>query len=63
LEANKVKNKDKKPSGFGARLQDAMRAAQERDASTARPGIPDSDADAGTSATVEPKAKKPTRRK
>lgn len=63
LEANKVKNKDKKPSGFGARLQDAMRAAQERDASTARPGTPDSDADAGTSATVEPKAKKPTRRK
>ena len=60
LEANKVKNKDKKPSGFGARLQNAMRAAQERDASTARPGT--TDADAGTSASVEPKPKKPTRR-
>ncbi|QNH63326.1 membrane protein insertase YidC [Hymenobacter sediminicola] len=56
LEANKVKNKDKKPSGFGARLQDAMRAAQERDAQ------PRSGADAGTSASVEPKPKKPTRR-
>ncbi|RFP66043.1 membrane protein insertase YidC [Hymenobacter lapidiphilus] len=32
LEANKVKNKDKKPSGFSARLADAMKAAQERDA-------------------------------
>ena len=60
LEANKVKNKDKKPSGFGARLQNAMRAAQERDTSTARPGT--TDADAGTSASVEPKPKKPTRR-
>jgi YidC/Oxa1 family membrane protein insertase len=60
LEANKVKNKDKKPSGFGARLQDAMRAAQERDASTNRSAT--SDSDAGTSASVEPKPKKPTRR-
>lgn len=34
LEANKVKNKDKKPSGFSARLADAMKAAQERDAQT-----------------------------
>ena len=32
LEANKIKNKDKKPSGFSARLADAMKAAQERDA-------------------------------
>ncbi|WP_092768849.1 membrane protein insertase YidC [Hymenobacter actinosclerus] len=37
LEANKVKNKDKKPSGFSARLADAMKAAQERDAQT-KPG-------------------------
>ncbi|NVO84721.1 membrane protein insertase YidC [Hymenobacter terrestris] len=37
LEANKVKNKDKKPSGFSARLADAMKAAQERDAQ-AKPG-------------------------
>jgi len=59
LEANKVKNKDKKPSGFGARLQDAMRAAQERDAQGG------GNRDAGTSASVEPKTdkpKKPTRR-
>ncbi|TVT41786.1 membrane protein insertase YidC [Hymenobacter setariae] len=32
LEANKVKNKDKKPSGFQARLAEAMKTAQERDA-------------------------------
>ncbi|MBT2556786.1 membrane protein insertase YidC [Hymenobacter sp. ISL-91] len=37
LEANRVKNKDKKPSGFSARLADAMKAAQERDAQT-KPG-------------------------
>lgn len=56
LEANKVKNKDKKPSGFGARLQDAMRAAQERDGQGRK-------SDEGTSASVvEPKPKKPTRR-
>jgi YidC/Oxa1 family membrane protein insertase len=56
LDANKVKNKDKKPSGFGARLQDAMRAAQERDGQGRK-------SDEGTSASVvEPKPKKPTRR-
>jgi YidC/Oxa1 family membrane protein insertase len=32
LEANKVKNKDKKPAGFQARLAEAMKAAQEKDA-------------------------------
>ena len=32
LEANKVKNKDKKPSGFQARLTEAMKNAQEREA-------------------------------
>ncbi|MGI4741695.1 MAG: membrane protein insertase YidC [Janthinobacterium lividum] len=31
LEANKVKNKDKKPGGFQARLAEAMKTAQERD--------------------------------
>ena len=31
LEANKVKNKDKKPSGFQARIAEAMKAAQERE--------------------------------
>ncbi|WP_375434507.1 membrane protein insertase YidC [uncultured Hymenobacter sp.] len=55
LDANKVKNKDKKPGGFSARLQDAMRTAQERDAQTRK-------GDEGTSASVEPKPKKPTRR-
>jgi YidC/Oxa1 family membrane protein insertase len=34
LDANKVKNKDKKPGGFQARIADAMKAAQERDAQT-----------------------------
>ncbi len=38
LEANKVKNKDKKPSGFSARLADAMKAAQEREAQTKQAG-------------------------
>ncbi len=32
LEANKVKNKDKKPTGFQARLAEAMKTAQEREA-------------------------------
>jgi YidC/Oxa1 family membrane protein insertase len=32
LDANKVKNKDKKPSGFQARLAEAMKATQEREA-------------------------------
>ena len=32
LEANKVKNKDKKPGGFQARLAEAMKTAQEREA-------------------------------
>jgi YidC/Oxa1 family membrane protein insertase len=38
LEANKVKNKDKKPSGFQARLAEAMKTAQEREAQAKRPG-------------------------
>ncbi|HSI90586.1 MAG TPA: membrane protein insertase YidC, partial [Adhaeribacter sp.] len=32
LEANKVKNKDKKPGGFAARMQEAMRVAAEKEA-------------------------------
>ena len=32
LEENKIKNKDKKPGGFQKRLQDAMKAASEREA-------------------------------
>ena len=32
LDANKVKNKDKKPSGFQARLAEAMKNAQDREA-------------------------------
>lgn len=32
LEENKIKNKDKKPGGFQKRLQDAMKAAAEREA-------------------------------
>ena len=36
LEANKVKNKDKKPGGFQARLAEAMKATQEREAATKR---------------------------
>ncbi|HEX8428257.1 membrane protein insertase YidC [Hymenobacter sp.] len=55
LEANKIKNKDKKPGGFSARLQEAMRTAQERDTQPRK-------SDEGTSASVEPKPKKPTRR-
>jgi YidC/Oxa1 family membrane protein insertase len=38
LEANKVKNKDKKPTGFQARLAEAMKTAQERDAQAKKPG-------------------------
>ncbi|MVN78284.1 membrane protein insertase YidC [Hymenobacter sp. HMF4947] len=38
LEANKVKNKDKKPGGFQARLAEAMKTAQERDAQAKKPG-------------------------
>jgi YidC/Oxa1 family membrane protein insertase len=38
LEANKVKNKDKKPGGFQARLAEAMKTAQERDAQARKPG-------------------------
>lgn len=34
LQANKEKNKDKKPGGFQARLAEAMKAAQEREADT-----------------------------
>jgi YidC/Oxa1 family membrane protein insertase len=32
LEANKTKNKDKKPGGFAARMQEAMKAASEKEA-------------------------------
>jgi YidC/Oxa1 family membrane protein insertase len=32
LEENKTKNKDKKPGGFAARMQEAMRAAAEKEA-------------------------------
>ncbi|RYU79169.1 membrane protein insertase YidC [Hymenobacter persicinus] len=53
LEANKVKNKDKKPGGFQARLAEAMKAAQEREAQ-AKQG--------GGNATNPDKPKKPTRR-
>jgi YidC/Oxa1 family membrane protein insertase len=38
LEANKVKNKDKKPSGFQARLAEAMRTAQDREAQAKKGG-------------------------
>jgi YidC/Oxa1 family membrane protein insertase len=34
LEANKVKNKDKKPGGFQARIAEAMKAAQEKETQT-----------------------------
>ena len=36
LEANKIKNKDKKPSGIQNRIAEAMKAAQERDAQAKR---------------------------
>jgi YidC/Oxa1 family membrane protein insertase len=38
LEANKVKNKDKKPTGFQARLAEAMKTAQEREAQAKKTG-------------------------
>ena len=38
LEANKIKNKDKKPGGFQARLAEATKTAQEREAQAKRPG-------------------------
>jgi YidC/Oxa1 family membrane protein insertase len=38
LEANKVKNKDKKPGGFQARLAEAMKTAQEREAQAKKGG-------------------------
>jgi len=38
LDANKIKNKDKKPGGFQARLAEAMKAAQEREAEARKPG-------------------------
>ncbi|WP_375417733.1 membrane protein insertase YidC [uncultured Hymenobacter sp.] len=38
LDANKVKNKDKKPSGFQARLAEAMKTAQEREAQAKKKG-------------------------
>ncbi|MBD2724027.1 membrane protein insertase YidC [Hymenobacter armeniacus] len=36
LEANKIKNKDKKPSGLQGRIAEAMKAAQEREAQAKR---------------------------
>ncbi|TGE10466.1 membrane protein insertase YidC [Hymenobacter fodinae] len=73
LEANKIKNKDKKPSGFAARLQDAMKAAQEKEAQArqgagARPAASNDtddsdDADSGTGASdISPKKPRKTRR-
>ncbi|SNC74686.1 YidC/Oxa1 family membrane protein insertase [Hymenobacter gelipurpurascens] len=70
LEANKVKNKDKKPGGFSARLQDAMKAAQEKETQTRKGGRPaldadtdGSDADSDTGASdVSPKKPRKTRR-
>ncbi|WP_223653609.1 membrane protein insertase YidC [Hymenobacter psoromatis] len=38
LDANKIKNKDKKPGGFQARIAEAMRTAQERDAQAKKKG-------------------------
>ncbi len=38
LDANKIKNKDKKPSGFQARIAEAMKASQEREAQGKKPG-------------------------
>ncbi|MBT9394282.1 membrane protein insertase YidC [Hymenobacter sp. NST-14] len=71
LEANKVKNKDKKPSGFSARLADAMKAAQEREAQAkGAPRVARTDSDAadldeepGTGAAdISPKKPRKTRR-
>ena len=68
LEANKVKNKDKKPGGFSARLADAMKAAQEREAQTkggrtARLDSDEADTEPGTGAAdVSPKKPRKTRR-
>ncbi|MCA8829213.1 membrane protein insertase YidC [Hymenobacter pini] len=70
LEANKEKNKDKKPSGFAARLQDAMKQAQEREAQARQGGRPtaassddDSDVEPGTGASdISPKKPRKTRR-
>jgi YidC/Oxa1 family membrane protein insertase len=71
LEANKEKNKDKKPTGFAARLQEAMKQAQEREAQ-ARQGArttaltsddDNSDVEPGTGASdVSPKKPRKTRR-
>ncbi|MET4107241.1 membrane protein insertase YidC [Hymenobacter sp. UYP22] len=71
LEANKVKNKDKKPTGFAARLQDAMKAAQEKEAqsrqggraATATTNDDDTDVEPGTGASdISPKKPRKTRR-
>jgi YidC/Oxa1 family membrane protein insertase len=69
LEANKEKNKDKKPTGFAARLQDAMKAAQEKEAQSkqagrvARNSDDDTDVEPGTGASdVSPKQPRKTRR-
>ncbi|MDU0371231.1 membrane protein insertase YidC [Hymenobacter endophyticus] len=70
LEANKVKNKDKKPTGFAARLQDAMKAAQEKEAqnrpgnrTTAPSNDDDTDVEPGTGASdISPKKRRKTRR-
>ncbi|WP_139920179.1 membrane protein insertase YidC [Hymenobacter sp. DG01] len=72
LEANKIKNKDKKPSGFGARLADAMKAAQEKEAQARQGGgasrpaaddTDDTDSEPGTGASdISPKRPRKTRR-
>lgn len=71
LEANKVKNKDKKPTGFAARLQDAMKAAQEKEAQNRQGGRTiaaanddaDADVEPGTGASdISPKKPRKTRR-
>ena len=36
LDENKTKNKDKKPGGFAARMQEAMRLAAEKEAEKAK---------------------------
>jgi len=59
LEQNKVKNKDKKPGGFQARLAEAMRTAQEREAQAKQGG--GNAGNVGTTPATD-KPKKPTRR-
>ncbi|WP_460623350.1 membrane protein insertase YidC [Hymenobacter tenuis] len=71
LEANKVKNKDKKPGGFQARLAEAMKTAQEREVQDRKGGRSaasdntndDTDSEPGTGASdISPKPPRKTRR-